>query len=542
MSGGYGCRLFCWNGVYDALAPELEPYSLPAPLPEWPKGKGFATGIISLGEIEVVKINDFESVWSCRPWSKKAKGAAFYKPRGARAKAKGDNLSPVQTQLSALAEPVDYTLVWCTDEWGGERHHGCGYFWLPIPPEGYRAVGYVVSEKPDKPSLEDVRCVRADLTETCEKHGTILDLESKSVESPFHVSKMRPCDRGMLGKGVSVGTFFCTSYLNSTKEVDIACLKNLDSTLHAMPTLEQVHALIKHYGPTVFFHPNDKYLPSSVPWFFKNGAMLYKKGEANGLSIDSKGSILPCGGSNDGEYWIDLPSDDSRDTVICGDLESAELYVHVKPALGGTFTDIVMWVFCPFNGPATIKLGIMNIALNRIGQHVSDWEHFTLRVSNFTGELWSIYFSQHSGGEWVDVNDLEFIEGNKAVVYSSKSGHASFPHPGCYLQGTLGIGVRNDAARSKSYVDSSANYKIIAAEYLSDENFTEPPWLQFMREWGPTIKYDSRSEIEKIVSHLPFFIRFSVESIFEKLPNELYGEEGPTGPKEKNNWIGDERS
>ena len=66
-----------------------------------------------------------------------------------------------------------------------------------------------------------------------------------------------------------------------------------------------------------------------------------------------------------------------------------KLYVHVKPALGGIFIDIVMWVFCPFNGPATLKVGLMSIALSKIGEHVGDWEHFTLRICNYTGELWS---------------------------------------------------------------------------------------------------------------------------------------------------------
>ncbi|KAF9615647.1 hypothetical protein IFM89_025597 [Coptis chinensis] len=69
--------------------------------------------------------------------------------------------------------------------------------------------------------------------------------------------------------------------------------------------------------------------------------------------------------------WIDLPDDDSNNLVKNGDIESAEFYVHVKPALGGTFTAIVMLVFFPFNGPATIKCGMVNIPLSKVGQHVS---------------------------------------------------------------------------------------------------------------------------------------------------------------------------
>ncbi|XP_057965740.1 hypothetical protein At1g04090-like [Malania oleifera] len=566
----FGCKCFCWSRVADRLPSEPETFSLPAPMPQWPQGQGFATGKINLGELEAIKITKFESIWGYDLLQDKKKDITFYKPVGipdgfyslghycqsndrplkgfvlaARevASAEPEAAHVCNPEKSpALQRPVDYTLVWSPYE-GSDEIYVAGYFWLPQPPKGYKASGFLVTSKPDKPDLEEVRCVRADLTDECETHRLILNTSSKFPKFPFRVWTTRPFHRGMQGKGVSVGTFFCSSYWTSG-ELSIACLKNMNVTLHAMPSLDQIHALIHHYGPTVFFHPDEVYLPSSVSWFFKNGALLYRTGELNGEAIDASGSNLPAGGTNDGEYWIDLPSDDWKDSVKHGNLESAVLYVHVKPALGGTFTDIVMWVFCPFNGPATLKVGIMNIALSKIGQHVGDWEHFTLRISNFTGELWSVYFSQHSGGEWVDACDLEFMEGNKCIVYSSKGGHASFPHPGSYLQGStkLGIGVRNDATCSNLFVDSSIQYEIIAAEYLDDRVVPEPGWLQFMREWGPTVVYDSRTELDKIIGLLPLMFKYSVENIFDKFPVELYGEEGPTGPKEKNNWVGDERS
>lgn len=446
----------------------------------------------------------------------------------------------------ALKKPLNYSLIWSTRD---SPHDGCGYFWLPNPPLGYKAMGIVVTSKPEEPEIEQVRCVREDLTETCEACDLLLTMDSKYSKTAFQVWNTRPCKRGMSARGVSVGTFFCSAFYDPEQEISsISCLKNLDSTFNnAMPNLNQIHALIEHYGPTVFFHPDEIYLPSSIHWFFKNGALLYVAGsDKKGKSVDNRGSNLPSGGTNDGAYWIDLPSDDdnARNYLKRGEIESAELYVHVKPALGATFTDIAMWVFCPFNGPATIKIGRMNIALKRIGEHVGDWEHFTLRVNNFTGELWSVFFSQHSGGEWVDAFNLEFIKGNKPIVYSSRNGHASFPHPGTYLQGSskLRIGVRNDAARSNLFVDSSIKYHIVAAEYLGegDGSIEEPCWLQYMREWGPTIIYNSRSEIKKFIDLLPLFVRFPLKNIFELFPTELYGEEGPTGPKQKANWEGDE--
>lgn len=508
-------------------------------------------------------VTKLESIWSCSSSRKGIEGATFYKPNeipegfyclghygqqnnrplhGFLLVARETTYS-VKSAFPALQEPLDYRLVWSSLSWKGDEFvEECGYFWLPIPPEGYRSLGFVVTKGPTKPSLDSVRCVRSDLTDACETHDLVVDMEPMFPDFPCQFWEVRPCHRGMLGKGVPVGTFFCTTDCVA-EELCTFCLKNLDSSLQAMPNLEQVHSLIKHYGPTVFFHPKEIYLPSSVSWFFKNGATLYKKGIKMGEDILSSGSNLPKGGENDGKYWIDLPDDFRNSSVKLGNLESAELYVHVKPASGGTFTDIAMWVFCPFNGPATIKVGLANFSLSKIGRHVSDWEHFTLRVSNFTGELWSVYFSQHSGGEWVEASDLEFVTGsNKPIIYSSKSGHASFPHPGNYLQGSekYGIGVRNDADRSEFSVDSSTKYKIVAAEYLEDA-VAEPCWLQYMREWGPKVTYDSKSELEKLLDFLPLNLRLRAENIFDSLPMELYGEEGPTGPKEKNNWKGDER-
>ncbi|XP_024009893.1 uncharacterized protein LOC112085116 [Eutrema salsugineum] len=58
-----------------------------------------------------------------------------------------------------LKEPVKYTLVWSSDS-------DC-YFWLPVPPAGYRAVGVIVTDEAEEPKVEEVRCVREDLTESC---------------------------------------------------------------------------------------------------------------------------------------------------------------------------------------------------------------------------------------------------------------------------------------------------------------------------------------------------------------------------------------
>ncbi|KAL1552092.1 hypothetical protein AAHA92_12935 [Salvia divinorum] len=552
------CKSSCFDDFeFEELLREPEPFSLPQPLPQWPKGKAFATGNISLGELEVVQITKFDKIWGCTPLLGSASGVTFYRPSGVPAgycslghycqpsdqKLRGYVLaakctSSEKSSSPALEKPLGYTLAWSEDT----RRDGSGYIWLPNAPQGYKAMGFVVTTKSGQPDVEEVRCVRGDLTASCEVDEVIFDRKAIFSSGKFYVWSTRACERGMLSRSVPVGTFYC-SRDDSGEVSSIACLRNVDASLDAMPDLEQVHALIHHYGPTLYFHPDEAYLPSSVSWFFNNGSLLYKEGMDKGVEIDPRGSILPSGGWNDGEFWLDLPSEEKwHEFVKSGSIETAELYVHVKPASGGSFTDIAMWIFCPFNGPATIQVASFSFPLSAIGEHVSDWEHYTLRVSNFNGELWSVYYSEHSGGRWVDASELEFVDGNKAAVYASRNGHASFPHEGCYIQGssTLGIGATNECAKSDYAVDSSSRYRVVAAEYLGDV-VVEPAWLQYMREWGPTVVYSSGSELEKILNNLPFFLRFSVESFVELFPTELYGEEGPTGPKEKDNWLGDER-
>lgn len=543
---------------------------------------GFGKGGISLGEIGVTQVSSLEEIWSSNnggrggSQSNTGEAALFYRPIKIRqgyfilghhgqSNAQSPLIGPmvvarpvvtsmeVDTILSfpPLATPSDYILVWSSESWDGKKqdniHHG--YFWLPQPPEGYKALGFLVTNTSVKPSLEEVRCARSDLTEECETDGLIWSTQDS--ENPFSSWNIRPKIRGMKAAGVYLGTCYCTRGLKPESTLPIACLKNLNilnNELSAMPSLEQLHALLQSYGPTVFFHPEEKYLPSSVNWFFQNGALLYNKDStAPPQAIETNGSNLPQGGSDDGEYWLDLPKDDgAAQRVKRGDLQSAEVYVHVKPMLGGTCTDLAMWVFYPFNGPGTLKVEGLNIHLGKIGEHVGDWEHFSLRFNNFTGELWRVYLSQHSAGKWVSALDLEYLEGSKrAVVYSSKDGHANFPAAGDFLQGNtkVEIGIRNDAAKSKYFVDTSRRYEIVSAEYLKKgESPQEPPWLLYMRKWGPKIAYDSKAELNKILRFLPSKLKHSVEDFFNNdLPEEIFGEEGPTGPKAKSNWEGDEK-
>lgn len=507
------------------------------------------------------QVSTFNKIWTTNEGGPDNAGATFFEPIGipegfsmlgcySQSNKKSlfgwvlvaKDTSP--TNNATLKRPVDYTLIWTSNALKIKQDNP-GYVWLPIAPDGYKAVGHVITTSPAKPSLDKIRCVRADLTDQTETNSWVWGPGQNIDPNGFNVYEARPSNRGTQAQGVPTGTFIAqTGSGSSTIPLSIACLKNTKpNSASSMPNLPQIKAIVQAYSPLMYLHPDEQYLPSSVNWFFSNGALLYKKGEeTKPVPIQPNGTNLPQDANNDGAYWIDLPADQAnKERAKKGDLQSTHSYVHAKPMFGGTFTDIAMWVFYPFNGPARAKVEFINISLGKIGEHVGDWEHITLRVSNFNGQLWRIYFSEHSGGTWVDASELEYQNGNNKIVsYSSLHGHAMYAKPGLVMQGDSKIGIRNDTDRSNLVVDLGVGFEVVAAEYLAAGVVAEPPWLNYFRQWGPKLSYDIAEEIKKAEKALPGAMKSAFEKIVRGLPNEVLGEEGPTGPKVKRSWNGDE--
>ncbi|KAH6785557.1 hypothetical protein C2S51_038012 [Perilla frutescens var. frutescens] len=518
-------------------------------------GEGFADGIIDLGGLQVTEVSTFNKIWAAREGGPDNLGATFFEPSAIPdgffmlgAYSQPNNRPPSgwvlvgkdESSDVVLKPPTDYTLVWSSENLK-IKQDGVGYIWLPTPPDGYKAIGHVATSSPSKPALDKIRCVRVDFTDSNDNEAWIWGAGKNEDSNAINIyTTSRPRNRGIGAMGVPAGTFVAQ---NNGDDLGLVCLKNVNGKVNAMPNSDQVKALIQTYSPRVYFHPDEQYFPSSVTWFFQNGALLYTKGqESKPVAIDPTGSNLPQGGGNDGAYWIDLPIDNgAKERVKKGDLSDAVAYFHVKPMFGGTFTDIAIWLFYPFNGPAKAKVKFINVSLGKIGEHVGDWEHITLRISNFNGQLKSMYFAQHSKGQWVDASELEFVDGKRPVAYASLHGHAAYPKPGLVVQGNGSIGIRNDSGKSKFFMDTGAKFLVINAEYLGSV-YVEPPWLNYEREWGPKISYSIDDEIKKVVKVLPGKLKSAFEKAVRALPAEILGEEGPTGPKGKDSWHGDERS
>ncbi|KAK1367665.1 hypothetical protein POM88_033757 [Heracleum sosnowskyi] len=55
-------------------------FKLPAPVPKWPPGTSFASGIIDLGALHVSQATSFEKVWATYEGGLDNQGATFYEP------------------------------------------------------------------------------------------------------------------------------------------------------------------------------------------------------------------------------------------------------------------------------------------------------------------------------------------------------------------------------------------------------------------------------------------------------------------------------
>lgn len=138
----------------------------------------------------------------------------------------------------------------------------------------------------------------------------------------------------------------------------------------------------------------------------------------------------------------------------------------------------------------------------------------------------------------MDACDLEYVEGgNKPVVYSSLHGHAMFSKPGLVLQGKRRYGLRNDMARSDKLLDCGVGYEVIGGPW----GVVEPPWTSYFRKWGPRKRYKIDKPINSFVKILPKFVRTWLRKFIGRIPYEMLGEDGPTGPKAKLTWTSDDK-
>ncbi len=97
--------------------------------------------------------------------------------------------------------------------------------------------------------------------------------------------------------------------------------------------------------------------------------------------------------------------------------------------------DLVYFFYYPYNRGKEVLDTIW-------GNHVSDWEHFTVRLN--WGQPEAGYFPVHDTGEDYEWDSIPKTNLTHAIVYSAWGSHGTWPQPGSHYYGTIeipGLGI-----------------------------------------------------------------------------------------------------
>ena len=184
--------------------------------------------VLDVGELEITYCDSFQYRWCDRGSGFPMDGSYYhplptdgFKPIGSLGFSSYYNPNGIHAVMvvkaksgsTALASPLDYTLAW-SDQGSGADDDGS--FWIPVPTAGYKALGIVAQAGYNKPSLNDVVCVREDLTIPGEA-GEVIWGSWYVVGLPWTIGswKIDPPDAGPHEDAyLSTGTFVAVQDLN----------------------------------------------------------------------------------------------------------------------------------------------------------------------------------------------------------------------------------------------------------------------------------------------------------------------------------------
>ncbi len=161
----------------------------------------------------------------------------------------------------ALRRPDDYELVWKDSGSGSKRDLS---IWRPLPPAGYVALGSVCSSDHEKPSLNAVRCVRADLV--IASNTTDLIWDDKGSKARQRVSTWSGVPPAALPGEVYLasGSFFSLGDYTRPASFPVYCLRmQISLQMYTRPSPPVLCA----ETPTPLDPADDPSYTAILPWF-----------------------------------------------------------------------------------------------------------------------------------------------------------------------------------------------------------------------------------------------------------------------------------
>ena len=243
----------------------------------------------------------------------------------------------------------------------------------------------------------------------------------------------------------------------------------------------KVHLATRPYFPN---QPED-YQPCSLEWFLQHS----KLNIPNRPSIQHP-SVQDLLANNQSGTQAALL--DSR--YRSGDLGTAKIFAHIRRAPHDLlFVDIQYWFFYAYNGAVPIQ--------PFFGNHEGDWEHITVRVSNWWSSIDKIsvegvFFAAHgySDGRWItkaasspEKDRYAFVKGTRhPIVFSAYNTHASYESAGIQWREATWYFLQDFTSEDGPVWGPTgvAELVALAPDLVRGAPFTDAPWLQFRGRWG----------------------------------------------------------
>ncbi len=553
-------------------------------------GSGITIEILGTVELELAYTEDLELVWwnppyvpcmfELSPSPDWLHFGAFYRPiapvgfhalghYGDSADAKSCNqpaprgfmLVAKELEPGALAKPRDYVEVWRST---GALNEPEGSFWQPLPQPGYVCLGMVAQGGHNKPDLDEIRCVRQDLTVQGRAGSLVWNTDRGSgSEVDFGAWRIKARDPYGIDTGGFVGS-------NSPRDpppppffscIDARQVRSVVDGLFKIDS-EDIQQLVQRHGPLLQLHPDERFLPDDAEFsldFAKlDWGLVQNETSYDSFNFQLLGStptsalrlmndvqnlveIDPNYASPSFRHFLRLPMEWGAPYTKPGDgsgsLTRAKAYVRVLP-WNWLFTELQFWLFYPFNGPGRVEACASGnlcayLQLGENGRHYGDWEEVSLRVLNSTRQLAAVYISRHDAGQWFlrrnFGNALKF-NGTHPWIYVAKYSHAHYPTPGYhdykrtreydYGLGTASIDLYDLTGNGAFFpVHDPGSYSVISSA-MPNYQVSEPDWVWFKGRWGQYERLAFRIEVE----HLGV-------TLFDEVGS------GPTGPAMKDSWT-----
>ena len=262
-----------------------------------------------------------------------------------------------------------------------------------------------------------------------------------------------------------------------------------------VPTRAQ---LAQRYAPKVWLAGGEEFMPSAVEDFLPNVHEEVHDGVPHYVTNQSLG----C------DDCTDPPFLKGRNPAQSAVPMYAEIVERTQNGQPTNVTDIIYWMFYPYNRGKSVCLGVYfdNFCsfycpwpfddsccvprfsgcggdYKRFGNHVGDWEHVTIRFID--GVPSQVYLSQHDHGQVLSYGDPALQRSDdRIVVYSAAGSHGSYVDAARHTYESLPNGDSLNDDTSAGTLWDAANNLVTWSPQPAGSYTGSLSWLNYAGYWG----------------------------------------------------------